>query len=137
MDIARYTQKDHAINTQPKYHVKSSFTEKYFSKKALEHPLKWVDGINLVTFAMLRAFILKIVILENGCCHEKNHPKHNDLVLGNIIVQGEVLIPIDLNDSRRDADLHRCISSALKAFKEGNTRHRNPERWMQDYYQTV
>ena len=135
LDIARFTQKDRAVSTQPKYHIKSTYNEKLFSKKGLEKPLKWVDGINLVTFAMLRG-----VYPEDGHIRKqivgmkKTHREHNDLVLGNIIVQGQDLIPIDVNDSRRNADLHTCITSALRAFKEGNIRHKNPERWIHEYY---
>ena len=89
LDIARFSQKDRAINPNPKYHVKSSYTEKFFNKRGSEHATKWVDGINLVTFAMLRG-----VYPEDGDIRKqlgvmkKTHSNHNDLVLGNIIVQG-------------------------------------------------
>lgn len=138
LDIARFTQRDRPVSATPKYHIKSTFTEKTFNKKGLKQPIKWVDGINLVTFAMLKG-----VYPEDGqirkqvAAMKRSHPDHNDLVLGNIIVQGDTLIPIDLNDSRRDADLHRCITSALRAFQDGNLRHRNPEKWIRDYYDMV
>lgn len=135
LDIPRYTQKDRPLNKQPNYFIKSSFTDKFFSKKGEERPIKWVDGINLVTFAMLRgAYPVDSSIRKQVLAMKKTHSKHNDLVLGNIIVQGDKLIPIDCTDSRRDADLHRCISSALRAFKEGNIRQKNPERWIREYY---
>ncbi len=138
LDIARFTQKDRPVSTQPKYQIRSTFTEKFFNKKGLERPLKWVDGINLVTFAMLKGVYPEDVsIRKQLATMKKTHPDHNDLVLGNIIVQGDKLIPIDLHDSRRDADIHRCINAALKAFKDGNIRHRNPERWIREYYDTV
>ena len=138
LDIARYTQKDRPINPKPKYTIKSSLTEKLFYKRASSEPTRWVDGINLVTFSMLRGVYpedehirKQLTLMEKMC------PGHNDLVLGNIILQGDRLIPIDFNDSRRDADFQRCLASAIKAFKEGNIRHRNPEKWMNDYYDTM
>ena len=59
------------------------------------------------------------------------------MVLGNIIMQGERLIPIDCYDERRDADFTKCIACALAAFKEGNIRHTNPEKWIREYYESV
>lgn len=138
LDIARYTQKDRPVRTHPKYHITSTFTEKLFYKKELEQPTKWVEGINLITFGMLKG-----IYPDDGAIRrelvglKKTHADHNDLVLGNIIVQGERLVPIDFHDERRDADCKQCIAAAIHAFKDGNIRHSNPEKWIREYYDSV
>lgn len=138
LDIARFTQKHRPLNPHPKYHIKSNLQRKYFQKKDAAHPVKWVDGINLVTFALLSGVYPEdYQIRRQLITMKKTHPDHNDLVLGNIIVQGQKLIPIDCNDARRDADMDRCLTAALGAFKEGNDRHKNPEKWIHDYYDRV
>ncbi len=138
LDIARFTQKEHPINRHPKYHIKSSHNEKYFIKKNAERPVKWVDGINLVTFAMLRGVYPDDFLIRKQLADmKKRHSDHNDLVLGNIIVQGERLVAIDFHDERRDADAQKCLAAALRAFTEGNQRQKNPEKWIREYYESV
>lgn len=122
----------------PRYRVISNFKEKFFDKDALDKPLRWVDGINLITFALLKGvYPTDKMIRQQIIKAEKTHSQHNDLVLGNFILQGDRLIPIDVNDKRRDANLNKCIKAALRAFKEGNTRHKNPQQWIRAYYDSV
>lgn len=135
LDIARFTQKDKPMSIQPRYQIESTPDHKFFNKKGLEEPTRYIDGINLVTFVMLKGIYPEDVsIRKQLSAMNKKYGNHNDLVLGNIVVQGNKLLPIDFNDKRRDADVQYCITAALKAFKTGNTRQRNPERWMQEYY---
>lgn len=138
LDIARFTQKYRAVSRVPRYRVISNCNKKLFNKNSLNQPLPWVDGINLITFTMLKGiYPTDSMIRKQIVKAEKTHAHHNDLVLGNFIVQGDRLIPIDVDDKRRDADLSKCVSAALKAFKKGNSRLINPEQWIRRYYDMV
>ena len=67
----------------------------------------------------------------------KTCSEHNDFVIGNIILQGNRLIPIDFSDNRRDADFYDCVEAALNAFKRGNNRLEDPREWIGEYYQDI
>lgn len=134
LDIARFSQKDRTRSTKPRYTIESTLEDKLFSKKGLDEPTRYIAGINLVTFVMLNGIYPEDMSIRKQLSAMNRKYDHNDLVLGNIVVQGNKLYPIDFNDKRRDADVQHCITAALKAFKTGNTRQRNPERWMQEYY---
>jgi hypothetical protein len=135
LERARYTQdKEPGIQ----YQIISSFTEKYFKKPMLPKPTQWIHGINLMTFAMLGG----IYPSDSHICKQIEmmpdfYTDHSDLVLGNMIMQGTTLIAIDIKDSRRSSRSSRCIQAALNAFKPGNNRLLNPERWAQDYFQAL
>lgn len=115
------------------YEVQSSYQDKQLIKEEGRKGVPWVPGINLVTFIML-----------NGVCptdehikkqlrsFEKRYPHHNDLVIGNIIVQGTTLIPIDFSDARRNASLKECITAAIQAFDTPG-RHEDPQKWFYGY----
>lgn len=135
LKLARFTQR-HERGTKGAYTIKSSLTEKFFVKDGKS--VRWVEGINLVTFTMLKGVypgdpLIRKQLLELV----KAYPGHNDFVLGNIIVQGDRLIPIDVYDKRRNADIQHCLKRALKAFYPCNTRLKNPEKWIRNYYNTL
>lgn len=134
LDRARFTQKQQMIKPKP-YKIRSTYTEKFFSKSTRRRPTRWIEGINLVTFAMLKGvYPADARIRQQIKLIEKSYPEHNDLVLGNIIVQGDKLIPIDMGDKRRNADINHCVTAAMHSFKAGNKRLVNPERWIKSYY---
>ncbi len=120
------------------YTIISTLQEKLFKKPSLEKPIPWVHGINLVTFSMLQGVYPTDDIIrdEIRALHER-FPDHNDFVIGNMIVQGDRLMLIDVDDSRRFAKSSRCARLALKAFKKGNERLENPKKWMSDYYRKL
>lgn len=137
LDVARYTQlKSRA--SQPRYGVYSSYTEKLFYKKGLEYPLSWIHGINLVTFCMLHgvypddAQIRTELRRMRSCCDD-----HNDMVLGNFILQGTRLFKIDANDTRRRSDPYALLDCAVRSFRRGNTRLSNPQEWIDAYYKSI
>ncbi|MBA3752131.1 hypothetical protein H0X06_05080 [Candidatus Dependentiae bacterium] len=135
---ARFTQKSRRVSPRPFYYIKSDFHSKFFIKESLSKPLVWVNGINLVTFAMLEGIYPTDTIIRSRIASlQKRYVHHNDLVLGNIIIQGDRLIPIDFGDKRRFIKSSICITAALKAFKEGNTRLKDPQKWIDNYYQSV
>lgn len=138
LDIARYTQWRKRPTLEPKYHLKSTFTQKLFYKENIQEAVSWVPGINLVTFVMLRGlYPTDSMIKSQLACMKHTIPYHNDLVLGNIVVQGTKLIPIDFNDRRRDANMDTCINAALKVFNGDKTRLKNPEKCINAYYSTM
>lgn len=135
LDLARFTQKVQGKSKIKKYKIKSSFTQKIFTKTTKKQPTLWIEGLNLVTFAMLKGIYPADARIRQEIKRiEKFYPEHNDLVLGNIIVQGDSLVPIDMADQRRNADLKHCVTAALGSFKAGNKRLVNPEKWIKNYY---
>ena len=132
LTYTRFTQRD---PSQRQYKIKSTCTTKQFIKEG-GAPFSWVHGINLVTFIML-----------NGVCHSNERIKkkflsfktrysqHTDLVVGNIIVQDDNLIPIDITDARRRAPLKGCIAAAVLSFDK--PRSEDPRKWLNEYYQEL
>jgi len=137
LDLARYTQvKDRA--SQPRYDVQSTYTHKYFYKPGLEKPLPWIHGINLVTFCMLHGIYPDDMTIRNQLRSMRVHCEdHNDLVLGNFILQGTRLFPIDTKDTRRYADPYKLLDIAVHVFNRGNTRLQNPQTWIDAYYRSL
>ncbi len=137
LDLARYTQVK-SRSSQPRYEVISSYQHKEFTKKGLQYPLTWIHGINLVTFCMLYGVYPNDQVLRSQLRgFRKSLGEHNDLVLGNFILQGTRLFPIDSHDARRNADPYELLNAALEAFKIGNTRLNDPKSWIDEYYQNV
>ena len=129
---SRFTQKH---PSQTMYTIECTFKKKQFIKEG-SYPLPWVHGINLVTFIMLNGISpSNEQIKQQFLSFKKRYPDHTDLVLGNIIVQGHTLIPIDCYDSRRKAPLERCINAAIIAFDK--PRHENPREWLNEYYKML
>lgn len=135
LERARYTQEKGAGQ---QYQIISSFTGKYFKKPTLKKPTAWIQGINLMTFAMLGGiYPTDSHIYKQIEMMKDFYTDHSDLVLGNMIMQGTTLIAIDIKDSRRSSRSSRCLKAALNAFKPGNKRLLNPELWAQGYFKEL
>ena len=131
LTYTRFTQKR---PSQTQYKVESTYKTKQFIKEEA-NPLPWVHGINLVTFVMLNGiFPTNDRIKQQFLSFRTTHPQHTDLVLGNIIVQGDNLIPIDLTDARRRAPLSWCITAAVRAFDKSRE---DPRKWINEYYKML
>lgn len=135
LDIARFTQYRKPRNPNSSYKIYSDFDKKLFYKDTIENATNYIPGINLITFVMLygkypndEIINKKIKFMETGI------PYHNDLMIGNMIVQGDNLVAIDFNDKRRNANMKRCIERALSIFNGDNVRFKDPERRIRDYY---
>jgi hypothetical protein len=138
LDIARFTQAKRPYNPDSPYHIKSTFKEKWFYKESLENKVPWVPGINLITFVMLQGvYPTDTMIRRQFKDMRYGIPYHNDLVLGNVIVQGEKIVPIDLNDKRRNANMDRLLASAITVFNGDKRRFANPHSWMDAYYKSI
>jgi thiamine kinase-like enzyme len=138
LDIARYTQYKRSHNYASPYRIKSTFEEKWFYKATLDTKVPWVPGINLITFVMLKGiYPTGSMIKDQFKAMEYRSPYHNDLVFGNVIVQGERLVPIDFDDKRRNASMKKCLRCAIQAFNAGKKRFHDPEKFIRDYYKTV
>jgi hypothetical protein len=78
------------------YTIESTYTTKKFRKKEPFEERTWIHGINLLTFKMLNGVYpdtttIKKMVLNNF------DQKHNDLMLWNMIIQGDTLKLIDYN----------------------------------------
>ncbi len=132
LSYSRFTQRH---PSQTMYKIESTFKKKQFIKED-SYPLPWVHGINLVTFIMLNGVSpSRATIKQQFLSFKKRYPNHNDLVLGNVIVQGHMLIPIDCTDSRRRAPSERCINVAVNAFNK--PWEDDPREWLNVYYRRL
>jgi hypothetical protein len=61
---------------------------------------------------------------------------HNDLVVGNFIVQGHNLKPIDFNDSGRRVRTKKSIKIAIELFKNYN-RTKRPQDLLNKYQKKI
>lgn len=136
---ARWTSKIKRKNPERvRYRVRSDFKHKTMVKDIDFHPIEsqWQRGINLITFVMLYGIyptdttILRQVKLLKSI-------KHNDLVMGNLLIQGRRLMPIDFNDKRRNIRTDACINALLKVFELHDMRKQSPELFMSTYKKFV
>ncbi len=136
LKLARFTQGNKKLYKQTQnYQIESDFNKKLFKKKLLHNAINWTPGINLVTFVMLRGIYPKNqVIYENIKAMQDNIPYHNDLMIGNMVIQGYKIKAIDFKDKRRNANMLKCIGRALRVFDEKSNRLKNPLLCMQQYY---
>lgn len=121
------------------YVIKSNFKEKAMFKKELRTWSNWEKGINLANYVMLEGkhpedYIIRQAVkrLAKLIKHKYNN-EHNDLVMSNILIQGDELKPMDFNDPRHDIDLDICIWALLKAFSGEREDFETPEYFL-DYY---
>lgn len=132
LDVPRWRLKPLATSATPRYFVESNFEVKKFHKSGAE-PQNWIPGINLKTFVMLRGIHPdNNIIYKQLLNFKQNNPHHNDLVIGNLILQGTKIIAIDFNDKRRNANMDRLLARALNLF-DNNLRLRNPTKAINKY----
>jgi hypothetical protein len=111
LDIARWNLDNQPVARVPRYRVASDFAEKKLCKP--EQITIYVPGFNLLTCLMLECRYPTYAML-----YDKLSPlqyiEHEDLVLGNLILQGTSLVPIDFNDKRRKSNARHCVKAALR-----------------------
>lgn len=113
------------------YQIQSSFSEKSLYKPLTGTSAAWIPGINLITFIMTRGIYPTDKMIRKQL-RAFERIDHNDLVVGNIVVQGAHLAPIDFGDRRRNADINLHVKAALKIFRFGR-RFNNAEKTMRMY----
>lgn len=118
LDIARWMCRLQPRNGGTKYPIVSDFNTKNLVKEG--EVSTWKAGINLMTFLMLRGIYPTHDALRAQIKSMKRLD-HNDLVIGNMVLQGTTLIPIDFCDTRRNSNRRRCIKAALRLFKKYRT----------------
>lgn len=135
LEIARFTQFNKARSYTQNYEIKSDFNEKLLLKKNPETITPWIAGINLITFVMMRGVYPTDDIIRSEIINiEKAYPYHNDLILGNMVIQGHTIIPIDFNDKRRSASMPKMLTRAINFFNGDNWRLKNPAEKINKYY---
>jgi hypothetical protein len=114
------------------YKVTSSFAQKKIYNKALDKTTSFDKGINLLTYIMLYGDYPANEVIQNkvGAFVRLDH---NDLVIGNILIQGTRLKPIDFDDWRRHISARRCVNALTSAFKYRSEVGRNPQEFL-NYY---
>lgn len=118
-----------------KYFVQSSFSSKSMFKKDLKTRSTWHKGINLMTFVYLDGVYPSdgVIVSEAKALSRLNH---NDLVMGNLLIQGAKLKAIDFNDKRHDISVERCLDAFLGAFEKGRTTFKTPQSF-HEYYRRL
>lgn len=135
LDIARWNKRHQSEHPDPRYKIISNFKKKLFVKPNGKK-LKWVDGINLSTFVMMRGLYPDDRIISRGLTKMAAHmPYHNDLIIGNIIIQGHKLVPIDFSDKRRNANMNKLLKRAFNVFNGDGRRLKDPQERMRIYSQ--
>jgi hypothetical protein len=130
LDIARWDLHDKMQKVEvPRYAINSNLHCKQLIKNG--KVTRWHQGINLITFIELRGTYPSDTIICSNLIKQK-HTEHNDLVIGNLIVQGHTLVPIDFNDKRRNIKVSRCLKAALRTFG-GNRLSLVPDVCLQQY----
>lgn len=134
LDIARWNCNHMNWQKQVyRYPIFSNFEKKHYQKKeSADTEIPWLKGINLSTFVMLRGICPCEKTIQN-CLEAMRSIKHNDLIIGNMIVQGRSIIPIDLDDPRWNGNVTKCITAALTVFNENSNRLKNPDQSLRFY----
>jgi hypothetical protein len=115
LDIARWNLTKMGEAAYPRYEIVSNFSEKTLCKGP--HRTPWHPGINLMTGLYIGFYYPnRLQLME----HMKRYYRiqHNDLVIGNFIMTGEAILPIDFNDPRRNIDARICVHAAVSLLKE-------------------
>lgn len=115
LDIARWMCRAQPRTGGEKYPIETDFSTKILKKGAIS--VAWKAGINLMTFLMLRG-VYPVHDDIRAQIKKMKRLDHNDLVIGNMILQGRLVVPIDFADARRDGKKRRCIKAALKLLKK-------------------
>lgn len=130
LDIARWNMYGIPSSGYTRYAVCSNFSSKTLRKGSTHTP--WIPGINMITFIGCRGLLptdTNIITMIGAL----KKIEHNDLVLGNMIVQGNKLAVIDFNDVRRNIRQRKCIRVAQSFFKSGIRFQKSPEDALHDY----
>jgi len=130
LDIARWNMHGMAVKEYKRYTICSNFSSKTLRKNSTH--TTWIPGINMVTFIGCRGLLPRDtdIIALIGLMKKV---EHNDLVLGNMIVQGNRLAIIDFDDARRNVRQRKCIRVAQTFFKSGIRFKKKPEEALHDY----
>jgi hypothetical protein len=106
--------------TLGEYTIDSSFTHKNFIKNKTKPKgysvTPWHPGINLYTFKELNGVYPKHEMIR-AMLYPLASLKHNDLRLFNLIIQGNKLVPIDMDENERHADPQQLLPGIIAQFR--------------------
>lgn len=134
LDIARWNMYKMPEKNYERYAICSDFTTKTLRKGSTHST--WIPGINMVTFIGYRGLLPADadILAMIGALKKMDH---NDLVLGNMIVQGHKLAVIDFEDARRSMRQSKCLRVAQEFFKNRERFNKGPEQALEDYKNTM
>lgn len=96
-----------------KFYVKSTFTDKRLYKGFLKlWGSNWIRGINLYTFKGTQGLYPSTAYIKDQI-KKFAGTNHNDIWLGNMVLQGKSVKLIDFDDSRRHANPHTHLQKCL------------------------
>lgn len=96
-----------------KFYVKSTFTDKKLYKGFLKlWSSTWIRGINLYTFKGTQGVYPTSSFIKDQI-KKFAGSNHNDIWLGNMVLQGKSVKLIDFDDSRRNANPHTHLQKCL------------------------
>lgn len=106
--------------TRGEYTIDSSFTHKKFIKNKTKPKgysvTAWHPGINLYTFKQLNGLYPSHETIRS-MLYPLATLKHNDLRLFNLIIQGNKLTPIDIDENERNADPKVLLPGIIAQFR--------------------
>lgn len=96
--------------------VASTFAKKVLIKKQINTNTPWQRGINLSTFKGLSGSYPSLAdVIKTVKAYE--NLRHNDLCIGNMVIQGKTIIPIDFNDPRRSANAKKAFERLMRDLR--------------------
>jgi hypothetical protein len=133
--IHRWNDRDMPYNNK-QYSIMSSFAEKFLIKsKANNVKSLWAPGINLKTFIMLYGIYPHDEIISKEIkAMRYSVPRHNDLSIPNMVIQGCKVIPIDIKHNGSEQLVETYIKISVEGvFNGSNKRLINPKEVMDNY----
>ncbi len=97
----------------PAHVVMSTFAKKVLVKKMINSTTPWIRGINLSTFKGLNGSYPTLNDVIKTVLKYEHKLKHNDICLGNMVIQGKEVLPIDFNDPRRWGNFQKAFARLL------------------------
>lgn len=97
--------------------IESSFTEKSFYKNSTKTLRPYIPGINLMTFKCLNGIYPTIDMLNSEFSKFKHTP-HPELMLWNIILQGNSMCLIDCDEIRWTVDQKKAFEFTLEMLNK-------------------
>lgn len=98
-----------------KYLVNSTFEKKELFKTTNQQTTQWLRGINLRTYTGLNGTHPSHETVLSNIWTMRNLD-HNDFLPCNLIVQGNLLIPIDFGDARRKLNFAKGFERCMNMF---------------------
>jgi hypothetical protein len=135
LTLHRWDERDIPYDNGKQYYIHSTFIEKFLIKIKSKKTSLWQPGINLKTFIMLYGtYPTDQTISKEIASMRYSAPKHSDLCVGNMVIQGSKVIPIDIDTSGNEKEVENYIKIANSCiFNGSNVRLSSPKESLKCY----